>query len=118
MAEMFENKPPAKRSIMGLLVGVVIGLLLIGGVAAWWLTRTPSIDDQTAKILAGAYRAGSPEFDDLQKKIVIAKDDNRTVESPTGLGTISMFIYGTIYNRTGKTITVLEINVNVTDQQK
>ena len=118
MAEMFENRPPQKRSIGGLLIGAIIAVLLIGGVAVWWLTRTPAIEDQTAKILAGAYRPGSPEFEDLQKKIMIAKDENRTVESPTGLGTISMFIYGTIYNRTGKTITALEVNVNVTDQQK
>jgi hypothetical protein len=118
MAEMFENKPPPKRSIAGLLIGAVIAVLLIGGAAYWWLNRTPSIQDQTAQILVGAYRPGSPEFDDLQKKIMIAKDENRTVESPTGLGTISMFIYGTIYNRTGKTITALEVNINVTDQQK
>ncbi len=118
MAEMFETKPREKRSIAGLAIGVIIGLLLIGGFTYWWLNRTPAIQDQTAKILAGAYRPGSPEFDDLQKKIMIAKDENRTVESPTGLGTISMFIYGTVYNRTGKTITALEVNVNVTDQQK
>ncbi|HEY2848144.1 MAG TPA: FxLYD domain-containing protein [Pyrinomonadaceae bacterium] len=118
MAEMFESKPPAKRGITGLAIGALIGLLLIGGGVYWWLNRTPSIQDQTAQILAGAYRPGSAEFDDLQKKIMIAKDENRTVESPTGLGTISMFIYGTIYNRTGKTITALEVNVNVTDQQK
>ena len=118
MPEMFEHNPPQKRSVAGSLIGVAIGLLLIGGVAYWWLNHTPSIQDQTAQILAGAYRPGSPEFDDLQKKVMIAKDENRTVESPTGLGTISMFIYGTIYNRTGKTITALEVNVNVTDQQK
>lgn len=118
MAEMFEQKPPEKRSVAGSLVGVVVGVLIIGAAAAWWLTRTPSIPDQTARILAGSYRPGSPEFEDLQKKIMIAKDENKTVESPTGLGTISMFINGTIYNRTGKTITALEVNVNVTDQQK
>ena len=117
MAEMFEHKPPEKRNLTGLVIGAFVGLVVMGGVAAWWLTRTPSIEDQTAKILAGSYRPGAPEFDDLQKKILIAKDENRTVESPTGLGTISMFIYGTIYNRTGKTITALQVNVNVTDQQ-
>jgi len=118
MAEMFVMEPPKKRSAAGLIVGLIVGFLLIGGVIYWWLNRTPSIQDQTAQFLVGALRPGSPEFDDLQKKVMIAKDENRTVESPTGLGTISMFIYGTIYNRTGKTITALEVNVNVTDQQK
>ncbi|MFL6374539.1 MAG: hypothetical protein ACJ73D_07745 [Pyrinomonadaceae bacterium] len=118
MAEMFEQKAPEKRSNTGLLVGVLVGAILIGVVAYRWLRKTPSIDDQRAAILQGSYRPGSPEFEDLQKKVLIAKDENRTVESPTGLGTISMFIYGNIYNRTGKTITALEVNVNVTDQKK
>jgi hypothetical protein len=118
MAEIFEQRAPAKRSITGLLVGVLVGVILIGGTAYWWLKRTPPLEDQRAAILQGAYRPGSPEFEDLQKKIMIAKDEDRTVESPTGLGTISMFIYGNIYNRTGKTITALEVNVNVTDQKK
>ena len=117
MAEMFEHKPPEKRSITGLLFGVVVGLLLIGGVTVWWLTRAPSIEDQQAKLLEGAYREGSPEFAALAKNIQIARDDEHTVESPTGQGTISMYIRGNVYNKTGKTITLLEVTVSIINQQ-
>ncbi|MBV9241807.1 MAG: hypothetical protein JO314_07360 [Acidobacteria bacterium] len=114
---MFENRPPAKRSRMGLLIGVVVGVLLIGGVATWWLSRAPSIEDQTAKLLEGSLREGSPEFAALAKNIQIARDDDHTVESPTGQGTISMFIHGNVYNKTGKTITLLEVTVSIINQQ-
>lgn len=117
MAEMFEHKPPQKRSITGLLIGVVVGLLLIGGVATWWVTRTPSIEDQTAKMLQDSIREDSPEFAALAKNIQIARDDQRTVESPTGQGTISMYIHGNVYNKTGKTITLLQVTVSVINQQ-
>lgn len=114
---MFENKPPERRSIAGLLIGVIVGLLLIGGGTAWWLTRAPSIEDQTAKMLEGSLREGSPEFAALAKNIQIARDDQHTVESPTGQGTISMYIRGNIYNKTGKTITLLQVTVSVINQQ-
>src|ERR1043166_9001151 len=117
MAEIFENKPPEKRSTAALLVGVIVGILLIGA-AAWWLTRTPSIPDQTARILEGSYREGSSEFASLAKNIQIARDDDHTVESPTGRGTISMYIQGTIYNKTGKTLTVLLVNVSVINRSE
>ena len=117
MAEMFEQKKPEKRSAIGLLVGGVIALVVIGGVSAWWLTRAPSIEDQQAKLLVGALREGSPEFANLAKNIQIARDDDHTVESPTGQGTISMFIRGNVYNKTGKTITLLEVTVSIINQQ-
>lgn len=115
MPELFDNKPPDKRSKAALIVGVVIAVALLG-IAAFLLSRIPPREDQTAKMLQGAMTQGA-EFDALSKKIMIAKDEKKTVESPTGLGTISMFINGTVYNRTGKTITLLQVNVAVVDQQ-
>jgi hypothetical protein len=106
-----------KRRINPIFVaGAIVGLVIVGG-AIWWLLRTPSYDDQTARILEGAYRAGSPEFAELAKNIQIARDDNNTVESPKGTGKISMYIRGNITNKTGKTITVLLVNVSIINQQ-
>jgi len=45
-----------------------------------------------ANLLAGAVKAGDPTFDAVNKDILIATDHDNTVESPTGLGTISMYI--------------------------
>jgi hypothetical protein len=115
MPELFENKPPEKRSKTGLLIGVVIAIALLG-IGAFLLSRIPPREDQTAKMLEGALTQG-PEFDALSKQIMIARDDNRTVESPTGGGSISMFIFGTVYNRTGKRIATLQVDVSVINQQ-
>jgi hypothetical protein len=96
------------------LVGIVVALALIGGIVLL-LSRTPPANEQMAQLIASAYHEGTPEFKDLSKDIIISTDD-RTVESPTGLGTISMYIYGKIRNKGTNTIDILEINVAVIDQ--
>src|SRR4051812_42855715 len=116
MDDMFAPKVEKRGINAGLIIGALIGLMLVGG-AIWWLSRTPTVVDQTAKILQGALREGSPEFANIAKGILISRDDDHTVESPTGRGTISMYIRGNILNRTGKTITALEVNVSVINQQ-
>jgi|KBSSwiStaDraftv2_1062776.scaffolds.fasta_scaffold68929_2 hypothetical protein len=95
------------------IVGIVAGLAVIA-LGIWLLSFRPSRDDQMAQILAGSYTEG-PEYDALQKDIIISTDDN-TVESPTGMGTISMFIHGKIRNKGDKTIDILEVNVGVVTQ--
>ena len=85
------------------IVGIVAGLAVIA-VGIWLLSFRPSRDDQT-------------EYDALEKDIVISTDDN-TVESPTGMGSISMFIHGKIRNKGEKTIDILEVNVGVVTQFK
>jgi hypothetical protein len=96
------------------LVGVLVGAALIGGVI-YLLSMQPSAEEQTARILASAHLPGSPEFAELDRDIIIATDKD-TVESPMGLGTISMFIKGNIKNRGTRTITVLEVRVAVVTQ--
>ena len=104
-----------KRGVNKIFVaGLVIGLVVIGAVIGV-LSLRPSIEEQTTTILAGSFREGSPEFDTLQKDIIISTDDG-TVQSPTGMGTISMYINGKIRNRGTQTITALEVNVAVVTQ--
>jgi TRAP-type C4-dicarboxylate transport system permease large subunit len=99
------------------VVGFIIGALMIGAVL-WTLARKPSMDDQKANILQGAYAEGSQEFQQLNKDIIISTDTERTVESPMAAGTISMFIHGNIRNKGPKAITILEINAAVVTQFK
>jgi hypothetical protein len=109
------SKGQEKRGINKLLIGgAVVGLAVVG-IAVWLLSFRPPMDEQIAQMLNGAYREGSPEFAEITKDIIISTDD-RTVESPTGMGTISMFINGKIRNKGTKTITVLEVNVGVVTQ--
>ena len=96
-----------------LILGVLIGVALIG-VAIYFLSLKPPMEQQTAQILEGSLREGSPEFAAISRDIIIVTDD-RTVESPTGMGTISMYINGNIKNKGTKNITALEVNVGVVD---
>ena len=98
------------------LIGALVGAALLGG-AIYLISLKPSMEDQTAQILAGAHIEGSPEFAALNRDIIIATDKD-TVESSMGLGTISMFIKGNIKNRGSRNISVLEISVSVTTQMK
>lgn len=104
-----------KRGISkSFIVAVVIALALIAGLILL-LSRRPPVNEQMSQLVASAYHEGTPEFADLSKDIIISTDD-RTVESPTGLGTISMYIYGKIRNKGTRTIDILEINVAVITQ--
>lgn len=97
-----------------LVGGVIVGIALIA-IAIWLLSFKPSMEDQTAKILEGSFQEGTPEYAELNKDIVISTDDS-TVQSPMGLGKISMFIHGKIRNKGTKTINILEVSVSVVTQ--
>ena len=105
-----EKRGINKTFVVAILIAVVViaGLILL-------LSRRPPVDDQMAQLVASAYHEGTPEFAELSKDIIISTDD-RTVQSPTGLGTISMYIYGKIRNKGDKTIDILEINAAVITQ--
>lgn len=114
---MFANEKEKRKFNPIFLVGIVVGVAALG-IVFYFLAQKPSIEDQTQQLLDTAYKPGSPEFAELNKDIVIATNDNETIESPTGLGTISMFIKGQIRNKGTRDISVLEVNVSVVDRQK
>ena len=92
----------------------MIGAVAIGAVI-WVLSFRPPLDVQTARILEGSYREGSPEYAELNKDIIISTDE-KTVQSPMATGKISMFISGNIRNKGLRTINVLEVKVAVVTQ--
>lgn len=113
MEDLF--KPGEKKGINKVFIAaLLIGVVVIGA-SIWWMSLKPSMEEQTAKILEGTFREGSPEFADLTKDIIISTDSN-TIESPMVSGTISMFINGKIRNKGTRTMNALEINVGVVTQ--
>jgi len=113
MEELF--KPEEKKGINKVFIAaMMVGVVAIGA-AIWILSFKPSMEDQTAKILEGSLREGSPEFAELTKDIIISTDPG-TIESPMATGTISMFINGKIRNKGTRTLNALEINVAVVTQ--
>ena len=114
MDELFTTGKPKKGFNPVLIVGALVGIAAIG-LAIWLLSFKPSMEDQTARILQGSYKEGSPEYAELNKDIVISTDDS-TVESPMGPGRISMFIHGKVRNKGTRTINILEVSVSVVTQ--
>src|SRR5215213_9778476 len=94
---------------------VLIAVLLFITTTGFYSTCTSRQGIQQQQ-MEGAVREGTPEFEALTKRIVIQTDENNTMQSPTGMGTITMFIAGKIRNFSGKTLTGLEIRVTVVDQ--
>ncbi len=114
MQSLEQHNAPKKGINKIFIVAFIIAAVAIGGII-YVISLKPSMQQQVQETMENAYREGSPEFAALTKKIVIQTDEDRTMESPIGLGTILMSIGGKIKNLSGKTITGLEINVAVID---
>jgi hypothetical protein len=97
------------------LAAIAAAVLLIAGIVGL-LSLLPTPEQQKQKEIEGAYLEGSPEFQKYTSNLVINTDMNRTMESPTGLGTIAMAIHGDIRNRGEKAINGLEVKVGVVDK--
>lgn len=106
-----EKNTGSKKIILGALIAAVLAVAAIIGL----LSLKPSATLVEQQALEGAFREGTPEFETYTKKIVAQSDYDRTTKSPTAMGTISMFIGGTIRNFTGKNLTGLELKVGMVD---
>ncbi len=105
-----------KRGINKLfIVAFVAGLAIVAAVI-YLLSFQQPMGEKAARLLEQSIQEGSPEFAAATKDVIISTDDS-TVESPTGLGTISMYIKGNVKNRGSRNISALEVNVAVVDQQ-
>ena len=116
MDELFKPEEK-KRGVNKVFIGgLIIAAIAIAGVIGLLMLK-PSMEDQTAKLLAGALHSDSPGFSELEKDIIFWLDTN-TVESPTGMGTINMYIKGHAKNKGTKNISIFEVNVVVVDTQE
>lgn len=115
MATFLEEEKKEKQGINKVLVGALIAGLVIVAAIVGLVALRPSTQQVSEQALEGAFREGSPEFAQYTKRIVAQTDENRTTQSPTGMGTIVMSIGGNIRNISGKTLTGLELKVGVVD---
>ena len=116
MDTLLQNEKKEKRGINKVfLAAIAVAILLIAGVVGL-ISLLPTAEQLKQKEIEGAYLEGSPEFEKYTNNIVINTDMNRTMESPTGLGTIAMAIHGDIRNRGEKSINGLEVKVGVVDK--
>lgn len=108
-----EKKEKGSNKVLFAAIGAAI--LIVAALVGFYATR-PAHEDKKQQYLEGALLEGSPEFEAISKKIAIQNDSENTLQSPTGLGTITMFTRSRIRNMSDKTIVALEIKVGVLDQ--
>ena len=113
--ETFLQEPNNKKRNGAVLAGAVIAGIVIVGAFLGLVSMKKSTQEVLVDAMQGAYKEGSPEFEKYTKKIVAETDTDKTSESPTGMGTITMAIHGRLHNLTGKTLVGLEIKVGVVD---
>ncbi len=116
MDTLLQNEKKEKKGINKVfLAAIAVAVLLVAGIVGL-ISLLPTAEEQKQKEIEGAYLEGTPEFEKYTSNIVINTDMNRTMESPTGLGTIAMAIHGDIRNRGEKPINGLEVKVGVVDK--
>jgi len=111
----FLQETKEKSRVSGVLIGALLIAAAIVAGGLWLLSFQPTREEQQQQQLAGAFLAGSPEFEEYTKQIIITTNFDRTTESPLGLGTVQMSIHGDIRNKGTKTINGLEVTVSVVD---
>ena len=97
-----------------IIVVAVIAAIVIAGLF-YGLMYLSSSGPAPNAALQGAIRAGSPQFEENRKNIVL--DDPEAVEAKRALGDLTMTLQTTVRNLTGKTLTGLEIRAAVVDYE-
>lgn len=109
-----ERQPEKDDSRRNVIIGVAIIAALAIGALFYSLMRASS-RPTVEPTLAGAFRAGSPEFAEYAPKIFIESPE--ADEAKRALGDIIMNLQTTVRNFTGRTLSGLEIKGSVVDHQ-
>jgi hypothetical protein len=96
-----------------LIIVVAVAAAVVIALFFYLLMRAGGSSGGGEPRLAGAFRAGSPEFDQYKTQIVL--DDPEAFESPRALGDIVMELKTTVRNLSNKTLNGLEIRAVVVD---
>ncbi len=116
MDSVFGKKEEKKGISVTLVLGLIAGLFVVTGlIGAFWLL-TPGETDRK-DVLAGAFLEGSSGFENYTKQVIIATNTDRLMQSMTGLGTITMHMSSSIYNKGEKTMSALQVLASVVDSE-
>ncbi|HEY0083073.1 MAG TPA: hypothetical protein VGB61_09810 [Pyrinomonadaceae bacterium] len=103
----------ARRKIF--IITAIASALLIA-LLVFWATRSRSDGAGQQPQLAGALRAGSPEFEQARGRIVVDfNPDDDAFESTRAVGDIVMTMRPKVRNFTGRTLGGLELQATVVD---
>lgn len=105
-------EPEESRRKVIIIVAVIAAVAIA---ALFYLLMRATGGGTVEPTLEGAIRSGSPEFAQLQPKIVLDKPE--AYESKRALGDIVMNLQTIVHNFTGRTLTGLEVKGIVVDHQ-
>ena len=114
MSTLERQIPDEDNSRRKVIIIVALVAAIIIAIFFYFLMRASS-SVRVEPTLAGAIRAGSPEFDQYQSKIAL--DPPEATEYKQALGGIVMDLYTNVRNFTGRTLTGLEVKGMVVDHQ-
>lgn len=114
MSTLERSVPDEDNSRRKVIIIVAIVAAIIIAIFFYFLMRASS-SVRVDPTLAGAIRAGAPEFAELQPKITV--DEPEATESKLALGGIVMNITTSVRNFTGRTLTGLEVKGSVVNHQ-
>lgn len=112
LGENKKKKGPNKVLIATTLVAVLVIVVAIGGISL-----IPSNEVEKEDKLEGAFLEGSKEFEKYTKEIIVYTDPNRLMQAMTGMGSITMYIGGTIRNKGDRDVDGLRVKIEVVDQK-
>jgi len=114
MSTLERHIPDEDSSRRKVIIIVALVAAIIIAIFFYFLMRASS-SVRVEPTLAGAVRAGSPEFAAAQSKIVV--DEPEATESKRALGDIVMNLQTNVRNFTGRTLKGLEVKGMVVDHQ-
>ena len=110
-----ERQIPDSDDSRRTIIIIVAVIAAVGIAALFYVLMRASGGGAVEPTLAGAIRAGSPEFEQYASKIVV--DKPLAYESKRALGDIVMNLQTIIHNFSGRTLSGLEIKGIVVDHQ-
>ncbi|HWN10223.1 MAG TPA: hypothetical protein VNO50_13315 [Pyrinomonadaceae bacterium] len=105
------DEDSSRRKVI-IIVALVAAILIA---VFFYILMRASSSVRVEPTLAGAIRAGSPEFGQYHSKIAV--DEPEATEAKRALGDIVMNIQTNVRNFTGRTLTGLEVKGMVVDHQ-
>jgi len=110
------NTDAADASRRKIFIVAAIASALLIALLVFWATRSRPNGAGQQPQLAGALRAGSPEFAQARERIVVDFNaDDNVFESTRAVGDIVMTMRPKVRNFTGRTLSGLELQATVVD---
>ena len=116
MDAFLEERSRKKGLSPGLLLGIASAVVVMAALIGLFYLMSGG-ESEEKNVLEGAVLEGTEEFDKYTNEIIITTNPDRLMQSRTGLGTITMHIGGSVYNKGERVLDTLQVRVSVIDPE-